>query len=239
MRAFVPLLLALMTLLAPGAARASAADAPPALGVGGLMGPDGEGWGRAHPRRVSNGGAPSGRIERVRWRRWGTRVAAGRGRTSVYKPGGGYYDKPVPVRVRALRLRTCPSAPDRRAYTRMIVSHRVRPGGPWTAWGPWTLDLCNFASRPKPCRPVVFRSGGHGASDIGAWDVRCRVARRLARASRRVAIRRRRGPSGPAEYARRWHGFACAGYSLSATSEAARISWTCHRGTAQVTFKRY
>ncbi len=119
----------------------------------------------------------------------------------------------------------------------MIVSHRVRPGGPWTAWGPWTLDTCDFAARPRSCRPVVFRSGRHGASDIGAWDVRCRVARRLARASRRVAVRE--GRSGPDEHMRRWHGFACAGYVLPESPQAPRIAWTCHRGTAQVTFKRY
>jgi hypothetical protein len=38
---------------------------------------------------------------------------------------------------------------------------------------------------------------------------------------------------------RRWHGFACAGYVLPESPQAPRIAWTCHRGTAQVTFKRY
>ena len=222
--------------------QARAAQSPaatPVLGLAGLMGEQGEGWGAIKPARIYNGGVLSGLIERIRWRDWGDRVATGVGRKFVYKPGGGYYDRKVAVRIRARRLGTCPAAPGQPAYTRMTISHRVRPGGPWTVWAPWTLDLCDFDARPRPCRRVAFAPrSDHGAFEIRAWDVRCRVARRLARASRQVRIRRDRGDSGTAEYAWRWRRFACSGYSLSRGTPLPTIVWTCYRGTAQITFKR-
>ena len=113
----------------------------PVLGARSFMAPYGEGWGTAHPRRIDNGGVPSGIVSRIRWRHWGADRAFGRGLTSIYRPRGGYYKRPGRIVLRAQRLARCRSG-GRPAYTRLRYRIVRRPGGPIV--GPWR----SWASRP-------------------------------------------------------------------------------------------
>jgi hypothetical protein len=107
----------------------------PVLGSRAFPGPYGKGFGTPHPKTIFNGGVPSGLVEDISWKQWGDAVAFGRGLGHQYKPRGGYYKRPVKVRLRAEKLGTCPGhkAP---AYTRLKAKFQKRPGG---AYGPWFL----------------------------------------------------------------------------------------------------
>ena len=121
------------------------------LGDVGLMGPDGRGWGHQHPSEIYNGGDASGMIFAIRWSSWGGAVAVGRGANPTFKPGGGYYRRPVTVELRAFDVRRCtPNGP--LAYSRLSARSQLRPGG---ALGPWAIlqpDMC------INCDPAVTRA---------------------------------------------------------------------------------
>ena len=70
------------------------------LGDRSFAGPYGDGFGSARPPRIYNGGVPSGLVVKIRWRRWGARSSYGWGKTSIYKPRGGYYRHRVRIRLR-------------------------------------------------------------------------------------------------------------------------------------------
>ncbi len=203
------------------------------LGAPGLYGEHGLGWGTERPSEIFNGGVPSGYVQEVGWENWGGRIARGSGLVPTYRPGGGYYAKRVPIRLRASRIRTCPGESGR-AYTRMIVRHRTKPGGPWSDWFPWTLDLCDRDAKPKRCGSVGFTpNSDDGAFGITAFDTRCRTAKRVARASEQIGIE----PGDPANYRFRFRRFVCNGYSFDSDAFPT-IDWTCSRKTAVVTFDR-
>ena len=109
------------------------------------MAPYGKGWGRAHPRRIDNGGVPSGIVFRIRWRHWGANRAIGRGKTYLYKPRGGYYNRPGRIKLRAQRLGRCKSG-GRLAYTRLKIRIARKPGGPvagpWRGWTGGGGNIC-------------------------------------------------------------------------------------------------
>jgi hypothetical protein len=97
------------------------------------------GWGTAHPRRIDNGGVPSGKAFNLRWTSWGTSVAHARGLTWIYTPHGGYYGKPGVIEMRAYRIGQC-MAGGPPAYTRLQIRVVRKPGGRlsgWFAWGGW------------------------------------------------------------------------------------------------------
>lgn len=99
----------------------------------------GEGWGLAHPRRIYNGGSPSGLVIRIHWKHWGANRAFGHGRTFLYRPGGGFFKRPGRIMLRAQRLGHCPRH-TRFAYTHLAYRIARRPGEPvrgdWHPWGP-------------------------------------------------------------------------------------------------------
>jgi len=106
--------------------------------------PDGEGWGTSMPPKLYNGGDPSGLVNEIRWTTWGGSTAIGYGLNSIFKPGGGYYSRPVIVELRAQKLGKCtPSGP--RAYTQLYVRGPARPEGPIGGWHSWSAtSLCKF-----------------------------------------------------------------------------------------------
>jgi hypothetical protein len=117
----------------------AAADLQPVLGSASHFAPVGQGWGTAHPRHVTNGGAPSGAVSKLQWRHWGDDTAIGRGVTWLLRPGGGYYARPGRVVLRATGLGTCPDGTA--AYTRLEFRVAHRPGGPvGRHWRPWAGD---------------------------------------------------------------------------------------------------
>jgi hypothetical protein len=106
-------------------------------------GPYAEGWGEVAPPVVSNGGASaSGTISRIHWRSWGGRVATARGRHPEFKPHGGYYRKPLVIKLRASRIRRCKHG-GRRVYTRFTVQEEKKPGGRFGKWWAWDANMCN------------------------------------------------------------------------------------------------
>lgn len=102
------------------------------------------GWGACRPRWFSNGGDPSGTVTKIYWTSWGGRVATGRGRASVFRPGGGYYSRTVVIYLRAFEVSRC-SARGRRSYLRLRVKRPEKPGGPLGPWWDWYpgRTLCN------------------------------------------------------------------------------------------------
>jgi hypothetical protein len=128
-----------------GIQESTAAARPLVLGSSDYAGEYGRGWGKVRPKRIYNGGVPSGLVVKIRWRRWGHPVARGRGLTSIYKPEGGYYRKRGAIQLRASHRGTCPGT-ERRAYTRLRVRVVVRPGGKFGRWFWWsgTQDICSF-----------------------------------------------------------------------------------------------
>lgn len=126
----------LATLATPGSSHERAAQKP-VLGLKGLMGPYGKGWGKVKPKTVFNGGVPNGRVRKIKWKRWGTERVIGRGLGSQYRPGGGYYPKPVKVKLRPRKIGQCPSQ-NRPAYTVLRVKMQKKPGGSFGRWFNWS-----------------------------------------------------------------------------------------------------
>lgn len=108
--------------------------------------PNGWGFGAVRPKEIFNGGAPSGAVRNLRWTNWGKQVTKARGLGAGYKPSGGYYAKPIKVRLRADRIRRCrPRGP--LAYTRLLVKIEEKPGsGDFTDWFRWAgaKTICSY-----------------------------------------------------------------------------------------------
>jgi hypothetical protein len=101
------------------------------------------GWGEAAPPVISNGGhAASGTISDIVWTSWGGQEATGRGTNPIYRPEGGYYDRPVAIELRATSISTCSSG-GRRVYTHLLAREPDKPGGPMGPWRDWSgSSLC-------------------------------------------------------------------------------------------------
>jgi hypothetical protein len=107
------------------------------LGKRHLFGRYGVGWGKAHPKRIFNGGDPSGLVRRIKWSHWGSATTTGRGWGNGFKPSGGYYAKPVRTILKARHLGHC-TAYGPSAYTVLWVKQQKRPGGShYTKWFRW------------------------------------------------------------------------------------------------------
>lgn len=126
--------------------RSEASARQPLLGSKDYAGPYGVGFGAIRPKKISNGGAaPSGSIYRVRWHRWGTSVAHGKGEIPIYRPNGGYYPRRGKIRLRASRLGFCGSS-SWPAYRVLKVKVQRKPGGSFSRWLNWsrTGNICVY-----------------------------------------------------------------------------------------------
>jgi hypothetical protein len=97
--------------------------------------PDSLGWGTVRPKKIYNGGDPSGSVQSLTWKGWGSKTAYGRGKGFIFKPDGGYYPT-VGVELRASGLGHCGSS-SHLAYTHLAIRAPSKPGaalGPWTGW---------------------------------------------------------------------------------------------------------
>jgi hypothetical protein len=118
-----------------------------------ILGPRGsgasgtKGYGHAHPKIIYNGGDPSGDIQHIRWKHWGSATSTGRGKTSVFKPHGGYYTTPALVELRASHVEHCVDGGGW-AYTLLKAREPKKPGGRLGKWFVWsnTETLCNTGS---------------------------------------------------------------------------------------------
>jgi hypothetical protein len=95
--------------------------------------PDAVGYGTAHPKRIFNGGDPSGDAYHLRWATWGAATSLGHGKTYVFKPSGGYYKDPGRIELKATGLGHC-TAKGPLAYRHL----HVRVAGPGKAYGRWS-----------------------------------------------------------------------------------------------------
>jgi hypothetical protein len=141
-----PVIAALLLALAAVAGTAKASRQPVVvLGSAVYAGSIGVGWGTPHPPEIFNGGDPSGMVSRIRWASWGGSTATGHGKTSIFKPGGGYYGTLVSAQLRAYDLGRC-TAHGPLAYRQLSVREPSRPGGPLGPWAPWSgsKTLCRF-----------------------------------------------------------------------------------------------
>jgi hypothetical protein len=128
---------AVASLLAASCLAALAGARQPVLGARAFATPGGKGWGRFKPKTIFNGGDPSGLVSGIRWSHWGKRIARGRGRTSIFKPRGGYYPQLVPVELKASNLGRChPGGP--LAYRHLSVREPSKPGGRFGRWFAWS-----------------------------------------------------------------------------------------------------
>jgi hypothetical protein len=139
----VPLLIAaVVAITLVPVVEATGADEP-RLGSPAHLAPAAQGWGKAHPRHVFNGGDPSGEVAKLVWSHWGDATATGRGVTWLLRPEGGYYARPGRIVLRAEGLGVC--ADGTPAYTRLEFRVAHRPGGPvgrhWHLWA-GDGDIC-------------------------------------------------------------------------------------------------
>ncbi len=99
--------------------------------------PIGVGFGTVKPKEIFNGGDPSGLVQNITWTHWGSSTATATGKTSIFKPHGGYYPGLVRADLRASRLGHC-TAHGPLAYTRLEAREPSRPGGPLGKWFLWS-----------------------------------------------------------------------------------------------------
>jgi hypothetical protein len=119
----------------------------PVLGSSAFIPRIGVGWGTYRPTEIFNGGDPSGLISAIKWTGWGQAQALGYGKTSIFKPNGGYYPNAVTAELRAYDLGRC-TAQGPTAYRLLQVREPSSPGGKlgkWFVWGD-VKTLC----RPYP-----------------------------------------------------------------------------------------
>ena len=102
--------------------------------------PFGKGYGSVQPKTVFHGGSMAGYFFKLRWRGWGGPVATGAGRGYWYKPGGGYYKKPIRIWLRARNLNYC-GVGGRLAYSVLEIKRQKKPGGGFFPWSSG-LPIC-------------------------------------------------------------------------------------------------
>jgi hypothetical protein len=187
-------------------------------------------------------------IQRLRWSSWGPKSAVAKGKLGISTYGL------APLKLRLMRPRElCGHS----VFTRAHLDVRVRYDGKIRRSGHWIwLDKClsnsGRLSRPasllnpsraedqplgaviRRCRPVVnpyrgSRYAGVNLRQIRSTEVRCPVARRVARKAHYKALGLSVPPSGVRRF--RWHGWSVVGDlrpasdSYVATRDGRRISW--------------
>jgi len=98
--------------------------------------PMGTGFGTTKPKEIFNGGDPSGLVQNISWKHWGSATATATGKTSIFKPHG-YYPQLVAAELRASNLGHC-TAHGPLAYRRLEAREPSRPGGPLGKWFLWS-----------------------------------------------------------------------------------------------------
>lgn len=131
----IGLVLVLAALFACIAAGPAGASNDPVLGAKAFAAPVGEGFGTAEPSTIFNGGDPNGLVTKIHWTGWGNPTVIGTGLNSIFKPGGGYYNKLVTIELRASDLGKCGN---RAAYTRLEARAPKHPGGKLGKWFLWS-----------------------------------------------------------------------------------------------------
>ncbi len=149
--------------------------------------PMGAGFGAEAPAVVTSGGPPSTVFYDLKWKNWGSATATARGYNSIYRPGGGYWNKRGRAHLRATQIGTCSDGTSP-AYTQIELRIAHWPGGPlgdWNRWGSLT-SICadeygEYTSNGfcgdthDPPRTVWI------GSDVRSYKYSCSRALKLAR----------------------------------------------------------
>ncbi len=151
--------------------------------LGRAWAPDQQGYGRAEPVTVYNGGDPTGLVRHIRWTSWGGTEAVGTGTSTYVWPGTGVADNP-PVRgarIVAFHLGTCRG----RASYNAVEWFFPRYG---EAFDPRRyIDTCTGAyvgaELPKFAKCSALTLGRLTVEDVQVAHVSCAAARRLIRAA--------------------------------------------------------
>jgi hypothetical protein len=171
--------------------------------LGNSWGPNQSGYGEAHPRRIFNGGDPTGLVMHVHWKHWGSRRATGWGTGLFVWPGLSVAEGiRARARVVAFHLGTCEGHPSYNAVEWFFPAYHQRfhrsLGGQICSEHQHGL-LAGY--HPRHCGGVNLVRGTRAIS-ITAENMTCSAARRLLRdsPSQRYAI-----PGGRFRY----RGFYC------------------------------
>jgi hypothetical protein len=170
--------------LIPAAGIASHADHRSRVVLGNSSGPSQDGYGEAHPRRIFNGGDPSGLVMHVHWKHWGSRRATGWGTGLFVWPGlavaEGFRAR---ARVVAFHLGTCEGHAAYNEVEWFFPAYHQRfhqsLGG----------QICSehrhhlrSSYHPRHCGAVNLTHGTRAIS-ITTENMTCRAGRRLLRGS--------------------------------------------------------
>jgi hypothetical protein len=172
---------AIAIVLAAGlAASGSAAQSPaPVLGHPWARGQDG--YGRARPRTVFNGGDPTGLVQDIRWTGWGRSRAVGAGIATYVWPGTAV-SRNAPTRgaiIVAFHLGTCRGRPSYNAVEWFFPRYDE-------SFDPHTyVDACTGGSvrvsAPTARCSTVRLAGSRTAKDVLVTRMSCGDAARLIR----------------------------------------------------------
>jgi hypothetical protein len=151
--------------------------------LGNSAGPSQSGYGEAHPRKISNGGDPSGLLLDVHWKHWGSKRATGWGRGLFIWPGLAVAEGiRARARVVAFHLGTCEGHAAYNAVEWFFPAYgqhfHADLGG----------QICtehehqDYSYHPLHCQAVNLVHGTKAIS-ITAENMTCDAARRLLRGS--------------------------------------------------------
>ena len=118
--------------------------------LAGPWGPNQQGYGKAHPSVIFNGGDPTGMIRNIRWKDWGAQQATGTGQAEYVWPGTSVADNGFsPAAVVAYRLGTCHGRPTYNAIQWYFPQYgeRFDPSEP-------TYNLCTGEAPDHPYVPL-------------------------------------------------------------------------------------
>jgi len=147
----------------------------PILGLS--WGPNQRGYGEPRPASIFNGGDPTGEVNRIEWKRWGSKRSVGWGRGFFVWPGFSVANgQRARARVVAFNLGNCGG---RRAY-RSLVWFFPRYGEKFHRQT--AINACTgrrqSSSKSRDCRDV-YVTRDVLAEEISTFNLKCEIARRL------------------------------------------------------------
>jgi hypothetical protein len=114
----------------------------PVLGSKKFELPSGSGFGTAHPKKINNGGDPSGIAFHLVWASWGSATSTATGKTYVPKKTSGFYAHPGRIKFRASDLGSCTAnGPLAYRHLRARVAAPGKSFGHWFSWSD-TKTIC-------------------------------------------------------------------------------------------------
>ena len=154
----------------------------PKLTLGQPWSPYQDGYGEVKPRRVFNGGDPTGLVTHIHWKHWGAKQAWGWG-TGIFVWPGTSVAEGIRARARivAFHRGSCHGAPAYDAVQWFYPHYRetFHPG--------LHINICSgqyrgFSYHPRHCRSVDL-SRGERAYEVTTLHLSCRRARKLIASS--------------------------------------------------------